>query len=93
MLRKHYWEVVDRETRFREWLPAAKRKAINTISQVDVRRYLTACKLNPQGEQNELRNLSVLFSWTVQHHHMAANPCLGIKVEDSPSAKSLSESS
>ena len=71
--------------RFREWLPVAKRKAINTISQVDVRRYLTACKLNPQGERNELRNLSVLFSWIVQHHHMAANPCLGIKVENSPS--------
>ncbi len=35
--------------RFREWLPAAKRKAINTISQLDVRRYLTARKLNPQG--------------------------------------------
>ena len=71
--------------RFREWLPAAKRKAINTISQLDVRRYLTARKLNPQGERNELRNLSVLFSWTVQHHHMPANPCSGIKVEDSPS--------
>ena len=71
--------------RFKEWLPAAKRKAINTISQLDVRKYLTARKLNPEGERNELRNLSVLFSWTMQHHHMAANPCSGIKVEDSPS--------
>jgi integrase len=74
-----------RWSRFKEWLPAAKRKAINTIGQVDIRRYLTARKLNPQGERNELRNLSVLFSWTVQHHHMTANPCSGIKVEDSPS--------
>jgi hypothetical protein len=71
--------------RFRQWLPPAKSKAINTISEVDIRRYLTARKLNPQGERNELRNLSVLFSWTVQHHHMPANPCSGIKVEDSPS--------
>jgi hypothetical protein len=71
--------------RFTAWLPAARRKAINTISQVDVRRYLTARNLNAQGERNELRNLSVLFSWAVQHHHMPANPCSGIKVEDSPS--------
>jgi hypothetical protein len=74
-----------RWSRFKEWLPAAKRKALNTIGQVDIRRYLTARKSNPQGERNELRNLSVLFSWTVQHHHMTANPCSGIKVEDSPS--------
>ncbi len=74
-----------RWARFREWLPAAKRKALNTISQLDVRRYLTARKLSPQGERNELRNLSVLFSWAVQHHHMPANPCSGIKVDDSPS--------
>jgi hypothetical protein len=71
--------------RFGEWLPAAKKKSINTISQVDVRRYLTARKLNPQGERNELRNLSVLFSWTAQRHHMPANPCSGIKVEDAQS--------
>jgi hypothetical protein len=29
-----------RWSRFREWLPAAKRKALNTRSQLDVRRYL-----------------------------------------------------
>jgi len=71
--------------RFKEWLPRVKRKAINTISELDVRKYLTALKLNPKGEPNELRNLSVLFSWTVQHHHMPANPCSGIKIEHSPS--------
>ena len=29
-----------------------------------------------------LRNLSVLFSWAVNQHHMAENPCLGMVVEE-----------
>jgi site-specific recombinase XerD len=32
-----------------------------------------------------LRNLSVLFSWAVDHHCVAENPCKGIKVEESNS--------
>lgn len=34
-----------------------------------------------------LRNLSVLFSWAVNKQHMAENPCLGIKVEESTTKK------
>ena len=47
--------------RFEKWLPPAKRKAIHTVTQLDVRRFLSGCDLEPQGEGNELRNLSVLF--------------------------------
>jgi hypothetical protein len=28
-----------------------------------------------------LRNISVLFSWAVDHHYLTENPCFGIKVE------------
>lgn len=69
--------------RFERWLPADKRKGINTITQLDVRRFLNECNLKPLGERNMLRNLSVLFSWAVNQHHMAENPCLGMKVEES----------
>ena len=47
--------------RFGEWLPAAKRKSINTISQVDVRRYLTARKLNPQGAERASKFIGFVF--------------------------------
>jgi ribosomal protein L7/L12 len=69
--------------RFERWLPPAKRKAIHTVTQLDVRRFLSGCDLEPQGEGNELRNLSVLFSWAVQFHHMTVNPCKGIQTEES----------
>ena len=69
--------------RFEKWLPPAKRKAIHTVTQLDVRRFLSGCDLEPQGEGNELRNLSVLFSWAVQFHHMTVNPCKGIQTEES----------
>ena len=35
-----------------------------------------------------LRNLSVLFTWAVNQHHMAKNPCLGMTVEESTVKKS-----
>jgi integrase len=35
-----------------------------------------------------LRNLSVLFSWAVNQHHMAENPCLGMAVDESTKKKS-----
>ena len=53
------------------------------MTQLDVRRFLSGCDLEPQGEGNELRNLSVLFSWAVQFHHMTVNPCKGIQTEES----------
>ena len=74
--------------RFERWLPADKRKAINGITRLDIRRFLNDCKLKPVGERNMLRNLSVLFSWAVNQHHMAENPCLGMVVEESPRRKS-----
>jgi integrase len=67
--------------RFERWLPADRRRAINSVTQVDVRRFLDSCNLSPTAERNQLRNLSVLFTWTVSKHHMAENPCRGIKVE------------
>ena len=76
--------VVDlrkRWKRFERWLPVEKRRAINSITQVDVRRYLDSCNLSPTAERNQLRNLSVLFTWAVSKHHMAENPCRGIRVE------------
>jgi hypothetical protein len=69
--------------RFERWLPAERRKVINSITQVDVRRFLDSCNLSPTAERNQLRNLSVLFTWAVSKHHMAENPCRGIKVESS----------
>ena len=74
--------------RFERWLPTDKRKAINGITRLDVRRFLNDCKLKPVGERNMLRNLSVLFSWAVNQHHMAENPCLGMTVEESTTKKS-----
>jgi integrase/recombinase XerD len=74
--------------RFEHWLPAEKRKAINGVTGLDVRRFLNECRLKPVGERNMLRNLSVLFSWAVNQHHMAENPCLGMTVEESTVKKS-----
>ena len=74
--------------RFERWLPAEKRKAINGVTSLDVRKFLNACKLKPVGERNMLRNLSVLFSWAVNQHHMTENPCLGMTVEESTTKKS-----
>ena len=74
--------------RFERWLPAEKRKAINGVTSLDVRKFLNACNLNPMGERNMLRNLSVLFSWAVNQHHMTENPCLGMTVEESTTKKS-----
>ena len=73
--------------RFERWLPADRRKAINGITKLDVRRFLNDCKLKPIGERNMLRNLSVLFSWAVNQQHMSENPCLGITVEESTTKK------
>ena len=67
--------------RFERWLPADRRRAINSVTQVDVRRFLDSCNLLPTTERNQLRNLSVLFAWAVSKHHMAENPCRGIKVQ------------
>lgn len=69
--------------RFERWLPAVKRKAINTVGKHDIRKFLTECDLSLSAEKNMLRNLSVLFSWAVQHHYMTENPCAGMKVEQS----------
>jgi integrase len=74
--------------RFERWLPPEKRKAINGITGLDVRKFLNECKLKPVGERNMLRNLSVLFTWAVNQHHMAENPCLGMTVEESTVKKS-----
>ncbi|MBN8711371.1 MAG: hypothetical protein J0I10_18465 [Verrucomicrobia bacterium] len=74
--------------RFERWLPPEKGKAINGVTSLDVRRFLNECKLKPVGERNMLRNLSVLFSWAVNQHHMAENPCLGMTVEESTVKKS-----
>ena len=75
--------------RFERWLPTDKLKAINGITKLDIRRFLNDCKLNPMGERNMLRNLSVLFSWAVNQHHMAENPCLGMTVEESTTKRSV----
>jgi integrase len=53
------------------------------VTQLDVRKFLSDLKLKPQGEANMLRNLSVLFSWAVQFHHMTENPCEGIETDES----------
>jgi integrase len=74
--------------RFERWLPPERRKAINGITGVDIRKFLNECKLKPVGERNMLRNLSVLFSWAVNQHHMAENPCLGMTVEEATGKKS-----
>ena len=74
--------------RFERWLPSEKRKAINGVTALDVRKFLNECKLKPIGERNMLRNLSVLFTWAVNQHHMAENPCLGMTVEESTVRKS-----
>ncbi len=76
-------DLRSRWRRFERWLPPEKRKAINSVTQLDVRRYLNECNLKPVSERNMLRNLSVLFSWAVRQHHMAENPCLGMKIDAS----------
>jgi integrase len=81
-------DLAKRWRRFDRWLPADKRKAINGITKLDIRRFLNDCKLKPVGERNMLRNLSVLFSWAVNQHHMAENPCLGMAVDESTKKKS-----
>jgi integrase len=75
-------DLKKRWKRFKNWLPAAKAKAINSIGAHDVRKFLTDCSLRPAGERNMLRNLSVLFTWAVKHHYAASNPCEGIRVEN-----------
>jgi hypothetical protein len=70
--------------RFRAWLPSAKRKEINTLSQVDVRRYLTARKWNPQGERNELRTYPFVFLDRAAPPHDCKS-VLRNQSEDSPS--------
>ena len=64
-------DLAKRWRRFERWLPADKRKAINSLTKVDIRRVLNDCELRPVGERNMLRNLSVLFTWAVYQHHMA----------------------
>ena len=76
-------DLAKRWRRFERWLPVEKRKAINGITKLDIRRFLNECKLKPVGERNMLRNLSVLFTWAVNQHHMAENPCLGMAVDES----------
>ena len=46
-----------------------------------MRKFLSHCDLKPQGERNMLRNISVLFSWAVDHQYLTENPCSGIKVQ------------
>jgi integrase len=74
-------DLIRRWRRFERWLPANKRKAINTITKPMIRKFLTDCDLRSEGERNMLRNISVLFSWAVDHHYLTENPCFGIKVE------------
>src|SRR5260370_16864675 len=64
-------DLVRRWRRFERWLPAAKRKAINSITQMDVRKFLTECKLKPKGENNIRRTLPVLSSLPVYHHSIS----------------------
>jgi hypothetical protein len=81
--RKAYFDDLTRRwRRFARWLPAEKRKAINMVTRPIIRKFLTECDLAPEGERNMLRNISVLFSWAVDHHYLAENPCAGIKVKD-----------
>ncbi|MDD5198993.1 MAG: hypothetical protein PHC88_04260 [Terrimicrobiaceae bacterium] len=80
-------DLKKRWNRFEKWLPAPKKKAINGVGQPDVRKFLNDCSLQPAGERNMLRNLSVLFSWAVKQHHLAANPCLGMTVEEATTKK------
>ena len=80
--RDTYWKNLNtRWRRFERWLPRAKKKAIHMITQADIRSYLNHCNLKPKGEDNEKRNLSVLFGWGVQNHYISANPCKGIASE------------
>lgn len=72
-------DLVKRWRRFERWLPADKRKALNAVTQSDIREFLNDCDLAPVGERNMLRNLSVLFTWGVKQGKMAANPCLGME--------------
>ena len=81
-------DLAKRWRRFDRWLPADKRKTINGITTLDIRKFLNNCKLKPVGERNMLRNLSVLFTWAVNQHHMAENPCLGMPVDESAKKKS-----
>jgi integrase len=74
-------DIFRRWRRLERWLPPNNRKAINTITQTMVRKFLSDCDLNPEGERNMLRNISVLFSWAVDHQYLKENPCSGIKVE------------
>jgi len=77
--RPTYWtNLKTRWRRFERWLPRAKKKALHMITQADIRGYLNHCNLKPKGEDNEKRNLSVLFGWAVQNHYIAVNPCKGI---------------
>jgi hypothetical protein len=71
--RDSYWKnLKTRWRRFERWLPRAKKKALHMITQADIRAFLNHCKLKPKGEDNEKRNLSVLFGWAVQNHYIAA---------------------
>lgn len=74
-------DLFRRWRRLERWLPPTKRKAINTITKPIIRKFLSDCDLKPEGERNMLRNISVLFSWAVDHQYLTENPCSGIKVE------------
>lgn len=80
-------DLKKRWKRFERWLPPQKKKEINGIGKPDVRKFLNDCSLKPVGERNMLRNLSVLFTWAVNQHHLAVNPCIGMTVEESTTKK------
>ncbi|MEO6847154.1 MAG: hypothetical protein ABI254_07840 [Chthoniobacterales bacterium] len=80
-------DLKKRWTRFEKWLSPQKKKAINGIGKLDVRQFLDDCMLQPVGERNMLRNVSVLFGWAVDQEHMVENPCLGMAVEQSTTKK------
>jgi integrase/recombinase XerD len=73
--------------RFEHWLPAEKREKLNAVTRQDIIDYLAHCDLQPLGERNQLRNLSVLFSWAQNKGRVAGNPCAGIKSEGSSEEK------
>lgn len=70
------YDLKTRWKRFSDFLPAAKQKAVHSITTEDVERFVKSCKLAPLGQRNMVRALSSLFSWCVSAKVMPANPAL-----------------
>jgi len=76
----HTQELEKKIRRFLASLPPAKRREIASVGPLDVREYIDKVGKSDGNKKAIKRNLSPLFTWAVEHGHMAVNPCGGLKI-------------